>query len=274
MLNKKKEHYASINCTLDGFDRDVEDDNGEHSLASNDYPLAQENVDAEAEELLDWRKFLLVVGRAGIGKSFALVKVIDACISISANAFVATPTGFLATQFKDKFLEDIDANTIHAAFQYPVLAKEQPRYNWNLSNYDLIVIDKLSMVPVKIFEHILAMISELPIRPILLLAGDDSKLQPIEKVDDKIKLTKMAMKCTQVPVTTNKIILTEQHRNDDDDYAKFLNHIRCWRPSQCLLDEIQKDRLFFHEQPSDENILQALIDHPHSTVITVSHSIP
>lgn len=105
----------------------------------------------------------------------------------------------------------------------------------------------------------------------MLLAGDDLQLQPIEKVDGKIQTTKTAMKCEQLPAITNKIILTEQHRNDDDDYAKFLNHIRCWRPSQRLLDEIQKDRLFFHEQPSDENILQALIDHPHSTVITVSH---
>ena len=113
MLNKRKEHYESINCALDGFDRDIEDDNDEESLATNDYhPLAQENVDAEAEELADWRKFLLVIGRAGTGKSFALVKVIDACVSISANVFVATPTGFLATQFKDKFPEDIDADTM------------------------------------------------------------------------------------------------------------------------------------------------------------------
>ena len=36
------------------------------------------------------------------------------------------------------------------------------------------------MVPVKIFEHILATLSELPIRPIVLLAGDDRQLPPTD----------------------------------------------------------------------------------------------
>ena len=68
----------------------------------------------------------------------------------------------------------------------------------------------------------------------------------------------------------NKVILTEQHRNDDDDYGKFLNHIRSWHPSQHLLDQIQKDRILFNEEPSDKDILQALMNYPNSTVITVS----
>ena len=86
------------------------------------------------------------------------------------------------------------------------------------------------MLPVKIFEHVLATISELPIRPIVLLAGDDCQLQPIETVAGKIQTTKTAMRCEQLSTITNKVILTEQHRNDDDHYGKFLNHIRSWHP--------------------------------------------
>ena len=157
-------------------------------------------IPQEHDDLLDCCKFLLVVGRAGIGKSFTLIKVIDACLSMAGNVFVATPTGFLATQFKDHFFDDVDANMIHAGFHYPVVAEERPSYNWNLSNYNLIVIDKLSMVPTKIFDHIVATVSELPIRPIILLAGDDFQLQPIEKIDGQIQSTKTAMrseKCLQ-----------------------------------------------------------------------------
>ena len=44
-----------------------------------------------------------------------------------------------------------------------------------------------------------------------------------------------------------------------------------WRPSQHPLDQIQKDRVLFDEEPTDEDILQALTNHPNSTVITVSH---
>ena len=106
-------------------------------------------------------------------------------------------TRFLATQFKDQFPDDIDTDTIHTAFHYPLSQQDRPSYNWNLSNYDLIV-DELSMVLVKIFEHILATVSELPICPIVLLAGDDCQLQPIEKVDGKIQTTKTAMRSDQL----------------------------------------------------------------------------
>ena len=273
MLSKRKNHYESIGCALDGFDSEDEDDENvdEHLLAATDSPCIDDHIPHLQDDLLDWRKFLLVVGRAGTGKSFTLIKVIDACLSMTGNVFVATPTGFLATQFKDHFPDGVDADTIHAGFRYPVFADERPSYNWNLCNYDLIVIDELSMVPIKIFDHIFATVSELPIRPIVLLAGDDCQLQPIEKIDGQIQSTKTAMRSEKLPAITNKVILTEQHRNDDDDYARFLTHIRSWRPSQHLLDHIQKDRVLFNDEPTDDDILHALTNHPNSTVITVSH---
>jgi hypothetical protein len=151
MLNKRKNHYESIGCALDGFDSD--DDNEEDDedlLAGTDCPSDETRVHNECDELLDWRKFLLVLGRAGTGKSFTLIKVIDACISMTANVFVATPTGFLATQFKDQFPDDIDTDTIHAAFHYPVSQQDRPSYNWNLSNYDRILLLFLSYLSVQL----------------------------------------------------------------------------------------------------------------------------
>ena len=132
MLNKRKDHYESINCALNGFESDDEED--ERLFAPSENPVVEGHHD-ESDELLDWHKFLLVVGRAGTGKSFTLVKVIDTCLSMTGNVFVATPTGFLATHFKDKFPDDIHADTIHAAFHYPVLPQQRPAYNWNLSNH-------------------------------------------------------------------------------------------------------------------------------------------
>ena len=119
MLNKRKHHYESINCALDGFESDDEDN--EPLFATSGNPVVESHHHDESDELLDWRKFLLAVGRAGTGKSFTLVKVIDASLSMTGNVFVATPTGLLATHFKDKFPDDIHADTIHAAFHYPVL---------------------------------------------------------------------------------------------------------------------------------------------------------
>ena len=101
LLNKRKNHYESIRCALDGFDNDDDEDENvdEHLLSTTDSPCIDDLIPHEHYDLLDWCKFLLVVRRAGTGKSFTLIKVIDACLFMTGNVFVATPTGFLAMQF-------------------------------------------------------------------------------------------------------------------------------------------------------------------------------
>lgn len=275
MLCKRRQHYSCLSSTFDDFDADAEENEDfPHDLPSVYLPEGQDGfVDQDnGQTELDWRKYLLVVGKPGTGKSHSLIRVIEMCISQAENVLIATPTGFLATKFKYLFQDDIDSDTVHAAFHFPVSVKDQLSYNWNLSNYDLIVIDELSMIPLKIFHHILETVSELPICPIVLLAGDDQQLQPIEKVDGKIQTAETAMKSEQLPKITTKVLLTERHRSEDNDYAKFLQHIGHWRPSQNLLDKIQIGRTLFDNDPTDEQLLKALTENPNSTVITVSHN--
>ena len=135
---------------------------------------------------------------------------------------VATPTGYLATEYKDTFPEDIDAETIHRCFHYPISPTEQPSINWNLTNYDILIVDELSMVPIPMFDHMFATISELPICPIVL-AGDDRQLQPIETVEGTIQTTQSVMTSDKLKSISMKLILTEQHRSEDEKYAKFFN---------------------------------------------------
>ena len=132
-------------------------------------------------------------GKAGTGKSYAIIKLIQTCITCRRKVMVATPTGYLATEYKDTFPEDIDAETIHECFHYPVSPTEQPSINWNLTNYDILIVDELSMVPIPMFDHMFATVSELPIRPVVVLAGDDSQLQPIETIEKMIQTTQSVM---------------------------------------------------------------------------------
>ena len=67
-----------------------------------------------------------------------------------------------------------------------------------------------------------------------------------------------------------KVLLIGQHRSEDDKYARFLDHIRVWQPSQKLLNKIQKEKILFDYDPNDEEIFQALTYFPESTLITVS----
>ena len=110
MLQDRKAHYESINCALDGLDSDSEDD----VECEEDVNVTPSHVhnDIVAEHLqghLDWHKYLLVVGRAGTGKSYALNTVIERCILKHLNVLVATPTGYLATEYKDRFPGDIES---------------------------------------------------------------------------------------------------------------------------------------------------------------------
>ena len=75
--------------------------------------------------------------------------------------------------------------TLHA-FHYPVKSDQRPTINWNISSYDLLLLDEMSMIPKKIADHVVRTISEVTIRPVVVMAGDNQQQQPIETIDQKI----------------------------------------------------------------------------------------
>jgi hypothetical protein len=80
MLRKRKEHYDSIDCALDGLSDDSDSEAEQHSDKEQIYnPVSpcsdSQPSEQEPETIVDWRKFLLVVGRAGSGKSYAFTHV-------------------------------------------------------------------------------------------------------------------------------------------------------------------------------------------------------
>ena len=49
------------------------------------------------------------------------------------------------------------------------------------------------MVPLPMFDHMFATVSQLPIRPIVLLAGVDRQVQQIENIEGTIQMTESVM---------------------------------------------------------------------------------
>lgn len=74
-------------------------------------------------------------------------------------------------------------------FKYPVESKVHPAVNWEIGRFNLLIIDELSMVPVKIFYHISSTLRQLHVGPVVLLGGDKQQQQPIESVKGKTKQT-------------------------------------------------------------------------------------
>ena len=97
--------------------------------------------------------------------------------------FVVAPTGLFASRFRAILPQSVDCDTVHAAFNIPVDNEQQPQTNWAISQYDIVIIDEISMVTEKHFQHILATLSRVVHRPILVACGDIGQQQPFEKIE-------------------------------------------------------------------------------------------
>ena len=217
----------------------------------------------------DWKKYLLVTGFPGCGKTHTLNACISECVQRGLKVCVVAPTGFLACKFKATFGDDISTNTVHGAFKYPVDENESPTINWELAHFDFLVVDEISMIPKPIFHHIMKTITQLPVRPIVFFSGDEAQQQPIMTVNQKIVQVENIMSDPKFLGSIFHQKLNQQFRCEDPKLQTFLNHIRSWKPKQELLDSIQK-KVYCEGEPSDNDILSALQSHPDATVLTMT----
>lgn len=67
--------------------------------------------------------------------------------------------------------------------------------------------------------------------------------------------------------------LTVQHRCEDAEFQEILNHVRHYKPYQHLLNILHKNRVIISgNTPTDLDIHRALVEHPESTVVTVTRN--
>ena len=79
MMKERKQFHESLNCMLDNDESDIHLEQPHSSPPSLLYhsPSTTDSI----ESSFDWQKFLLVVGKAGMGKSYAITKLIQTCIA-------------------------------------------------------------------------------------------------------------------------------------------------------------------------------------------------
>ena len=202
-LQKRKEHYECTDYYCDDCSGDDEEDATSENLAGT-FEIAIGNTD------LDWRKVILITGEAGTGKAEVFNATIHHCLQQDMNILFAVPTGLLAGTFRNRFGNQITCDTIHSAFSYPVKSDERPTINRNLSNHDLILLDEISMVPERIARHVIATISEITIRPVIVMAGDNQQQQSIETIDKHIvhvhSVLQKRLLYTRLSSRTNKAV--------------------------------------------------------------------
>lgn len=62
----------------------------------------------------DWRKFVLITGGPGSGKSQIMKRTIQKCIEENRNVLFSAPTGLVAARLKNEFRPHIHTDTVHS----------------------------------------------------------------------------------------------------------------------------------------------------------------
>lgn len=264
---ERRDEYYQAQCCYPDSEGESDSDNYDDSHADTKRRTEQ----SDSVETCDWTRPILVTGIPGTGKTRAIFAVIEQTIACDRHILMTAPTGFLASKYRETFEGQADADTVHAAFKYPVSEDQRPTINWTLTHYDLIVIDEISMITMPIFHHILKTLQDLPKRPILLLGGDVAQQQPITTTKGKTHSCKSILNEPAFVGMALRYNLTKQFRCIDSTLQRILDHIRYWVPTEKVLNDLQHERVFTHsETPNDNEILSAITTYPRHTFLTIS----
>ena len=201
-----------------------------------------------------WKKFRVLLGKPGTGKSQVLIRAIDHAIRTDMSVLVAAPVALLAQGYNAIFLDEIDSDTLHGAFNIPIQGPHPNNINYALNKYDLVVVNRLNT------------------RPVVVLAGDKCQQQPLQTIDGCTTSTTSIIN-DHTFSSSNAVIHTlyQQFRIVDPEYAKFLDFIRFMLPSQQQVDEMQTGIVLCPDgELSDQQIWHAYEQHSDATIMTVS----
>ena len=105
------------------------------------------------------------------------------------SVLVAAPVALLAQGYNAIFLDDIDSDTLQGTFNIPIEGPHRNKINYALNKYDLVVMDEASMISPRIFQTTASTFNHLNTHPVVLLARDECKQQPLQTIDRRITST-------------------------------------------------------------------------------------
>ena len=218
--------------------------------------------DAEVEECLKEameHKIIFAMGPPGTGKTYVVHQEINKWKQKGARVLFALPTGILASEMRAK-QPDIDVDTTWGAFLFHRPLQEAAQI---LTQYDLVVVDEVSMLTDWQFEHLVALWQYAEQLPTLVLLGDFWQL-PVVDPDSR--------RCELSPAW-NKYVCTinfqEQVRCKSQALQKKLDVLRHSVPSQKQLDTMLKNHLAWKDaRPKPWDIKTLFDKHPETTIAT------
>ena len=186
-------------------------------------------------------KILAALGPPGSGKTAAVHACVDKWQARGARVLLALPTGQLAAEMRARH-PDVDVDACHGAFLFHKDLNEALPI---LTQYDLVVVDELSMLSGEHMDRLDAMWRTADQLPCLVMLGDFWQLPGPQKDATKVSDSAAWRHVKIVEFTGN-------HRCEDPKLAKKLAALRTSVPSQKLLRKIasQSHRAWTTKEPT------------------------
>ena len=204
-------------------------------------------------------RILFANGPPGTGKTYVVHEQVRRWKQKGARILFAVPTGQLASEMR-ALHPDIDVDTNHGAF---LLHRPLQEAMAIMTQYDMVVIDEVSMLTAAHFEHILALWKYADQLPCLVLLGDFWQLPVVDKT---------AERCEQSAAWAGHVATVrfhEQVRCKCPVLQKKLDILRTAVPSVEQLKGIMRGhRAWKTRQPSGCDVLDLFRKHEDTTVVT------
>ena len=138
------------------------------------------------------------------------------------SVLVAAPVALLAQGYNAIFLDDIDRDTLHGAFNIPIEGPHPKKINYALNKHDLVVVDEASMISSQILQTMASTFNCLNTRPVVILARDEYKQQPLQTINGRITSTTSIIN-DHTFSSSNAVIHTlyQQFHVINPEYARF-----------------------------------------------------
>ena len=212
---------------------------------------------------------LAVLGPAGSGKSTAVQVAVAEAAEAGARVVIACPTRMLVANLRQK-LPGLDIDSIHAVFQ---LHKLEQQTLDSMVNFDLVVIEEVSMVDKDMFERLLRLWDAAGRRPALVFVGDFAQLRGVNptRATDSLRWREVSRlhlhtmrrcKCAELRW---KLELLRTAKPDIKQLRGILKGHKA--PSRPLRKGKEMT-----DEPTAEDIANILMETPQTTFVTISRA--
>ncbi|CAK8991184.1 ATP-dependent DNA helicase PIF1 (DNA repair and recombination helicase PIF1) [Durusdinium trenchii] len=220
---------------------------------------SDEEIEDLTVEAQNNNKMLFANGGPGSGKTFVLHAQIKRWEARSARVLLVVPTGQLAAEMKPQH-PNIDVDTYHGGLFFH---KDLSEALGVMTQYDLIILDEVSMLTAEQFERVVAMWTAADKLPCILLAGDFWQMPVVDK---------NARRCDESPLWRSNVRFVnfqEQVRCKDPELQETLSLLRTAPPSKRQLKQILRGhRAWTSHTPEAWDILCLLRNQPQTTIVT------